>query len=52
MPRSRRLSYNSMRYAFLPEAHKARLSRQLDERFARFEAEIAGLNAASAAKHR
>ena len=48
----KRLSYDSVRYAFLPEAHKQRLSRQLDERFARFEAEMASLNATSAAKHR
>jgi len=48
----KRLSYDSVRYAFLPEAHKQRLIRQLDERFARFEAEMAGLNATSAAKHR
>ena len=39
----KKTSYNSIRYAFLPPAEKARLTRQLDERFARFEAEVAGL---------
>ncbi len=48
----KRLSYDSVRYAFLPDAQKQRLSRQLDERFARFEAEMAGLNASSTAKRR
>jgi adenosine deaminase/adenosine deaminase CECR1 len=48
----KRLSYDSVRYAFLPDAQKQRLSRQLDERFARFEAEMAGLNAGTVAKHR
>lgn len=39
----KKTSYNSIRYAFLPAAEKARLTRQLDERFAKFEAEVAGL---------
>ncbi|MCA1857146.1 adenosine deaminase [Massilia oculi] len=39
----KRASYNSIRYAFLPAAEKARLSRQLDERFARFEDEVASM---------
>ena len=39
----KKTSYNSIRYAFLPPADKARLTRQLDERFAKFEAEVAGL---------
>jgi adenosine deaminase/adenosine deaminase CECR1 len=37
----KKLSYDSIRYAFLADAHKQRLLKQLDERFARFEAEIA-----------
>ena len=37
----KRTSYNSITYAFLPAAEKARLKRQLDERFARFEADVA-----------
>ena len=37
----KKTSYNSIRYAFLPSAEKARLTRQLDERFARFEADVA-----------
>jgi adenosine deaminase/adenosine deaminase CECR1 len=40
----KKASYNSIRYAFLPAADKARLTRQLDERFARFEAEMATLD--------
>jgi adenosine deaminase/adenosine deaminase CECR1 len=40
----KRASYNSIRYSFLPAADKARLTRQLDQRFARFEAEIADLD--------
>jgi adenosine deaminase/adenosine deaminase CECR1 len=36
-------SYNSIRYSFLASADKTRLTRQLDERFATFEAGIAGL---------
>lgn len=39
----KKTSYNSIRYAFLPAAEKARLTRQLDQRFATFEAEVAGL---------
>ncbi|MES2900685.1 MAG: adenosine deaminase [Pseudomonadota bacterium] len=39
----KKASYNSVRYAFLPEADKARLKRQLDERFTAFEAGIAAL---------
>ena len=39
----KKASYNSIRYAFLNPAEKTRLTRQLDERFARFEAEMAGL---------
>jgi adenosine deaminase len=40
----KRASYNSIRYSFLAPADKARLTRQLDQRFARFEAEIATLD--------
>jgi adenosine deaminase/adenosine deaminase CECR1 len=40
----KKASYNSIRYAFLPAADKARLTRQLDERFAKFEADIAALD--------
>ncbi|MFC5550958.1 adenosine deaminase family protein [Massilia aerilata] len=36
----KKASYNSIRYSFLPALEKARLTRQLDERFARFEAGI------------
>ncbi|MFC5512355.1 adenosine deaminase [Massilia jejuensis] len=39
----KKASYNSIRYAFLPAADKARLVRQLDARFASFEAATAGL---------
>jgi adenosine deaminase/adenosine deaminase CECR1 len=39
----KKTSYNSIRYAFLPAADKARLTRQLDARFAGFEAEVAKL---------
>ncbi|UVW29583.1 adenosine deaminase [Massilia sp. H6] len=39
----KKTSYNSIRYAFLPVAEKQRLTRQLDSRFARFEANIASL---------
>jgi adenosine deaminase/adenosine deaminase CECR1 len=39
----KRLSYNSVRYSFLPPAHKQRLTAQLDQRFAEFEAHIAAL---------
>ena len=48
----KKTSYNSIRYAFLPPAEKARLTRQLDERFARFEAEMAGLDRDVAKKQR
>ena len=37
----KRASYNSIRYAFLPQADKDRLARQLDQRFAAFEATVA-----------
>ena len=40
----KRLSYNGLRYSFLPAPEKKRLLKQLDERFAQFEAEIAALN--------
>lgn len=40
----KKASYNSIRYSFLPAADKERLRRQLDERYARFEAEIASLD--------
>ncbi len=39
----KKLSYNSLRYAFLDEANRKRLVRQLDERYAKFEAEVAAL---------
>jgi adenosine deaminase len=39
----KKASYNSVRYAFLPAADKARLTRQLDARFAAFESEMAKL---------
>jgi adenosine deaminase len=40
----KKASYNSIRYAFLAPADKARLTRQLDQRFAKFEADIAALD--------
>lgn len=40
----KKLSYNGLRYSFLPAPEKKRLLKQLDERFAQFEAEIAALN--------
>jgi adenosine deaminase len=40
----KKASYNSLRYSFLPQKEKQRLVRQLDQRFARFEAAIAGLD--------
>ena len=46
----KKTSYNSIRYAFLPVAEKQRLTRQLDSRFARFEANIAGLAKLQAAR--
>ncbi|MES2151737.1 MAG: adenosine deaminase [Pseudomonadota bacterium] len=39
----KRLSYNSLRYSFLPAPEKQRLSKQLDARFEQFEADIAAL---------
>lgn len=39
----KKTSYNSIRYAFLPQSEKARLTKQLDQRFAKFEAEVAAL---------
>lgn len=39
----KKTSYNSIRYAFLPAAEKARLTRQLDARYAAFEAGMAKL---------
>jgi adenosine deaminase/adenosine deaminase CECR1 len=39
----KKASYDSIRYSFLGAADKARLTKQLDQRFAKFEAEIAGL---------
>jgi adenosine deaminase len=43
----KKASYNGIRYSFLPAADKARLTRQLDARFARFEADIAALDRTS-----
>jgi adenosine deaminase len=40
----KKASYNSIRYSFLAPSDKARLTRQLDERFARFEAQVATLD--------
>jgi adenosine deaminase/adenosine deaminase CECR1 len=40
----KKASYDSIRYSFLDAAGKARLTRQLDARFAKFEAEIAHLD--------
>jgi adenosine deaminase/adenosine deaminase CECR1 len=40
----KKASYNSIRYSFLAPADKARLTRQLDQRFAKFEAAIAELD--------
>lgn len=42
----KKTSYNGIRYAFLPQSDKQRLMRQLDQRFAKFEAEIAALSKA------
>ncbi|MES2300321.1 MAG: adenosine deaminase [Pseudomonadota bacterium] len=39
----KKLSYNALRYAFLTEPERKRLSAQLDERYAKFEAAIAAL---------
>ena len=46
----KKASYNSLRYAFLPAGDKKRLTAQLDARYAKFEAEMAGL-ASKAKKH-
>lgn len=43
----KRLSYDSIRYAFLADNDRKRLLKQLDERFAKFEAEVAGALPAS-----
>lgn len=40
----KKLSYNGLRYSFLPPQDKKRLIKQLDQRFLRFEAEIAALH--------
>jgi adenosine deaminase/adenosine deaminase CECR1 len=40
----KKASYNSIRYSFLAPTDKARLTHQLDQRFARFEATIASLD--------
>lgn len=48
----KKASYNGLRYAFLPTQEKRRLSAQLDERFARFEADIAALAKNMAGKGR
>ncbi|MBS1230792.1 MAG: adenosine deaminase [Proteobacteria bacterium] len=40
----KKLSYNGLRYSFLPANEKKRLLKQLDERFAKFESAIAALN--------
>jgi adenosine deaminase len=44
----KKASYNSVRYAFLPDADKKRLTTQLDARYAAFETAIAGLGAKAA----
>ncbi|HEU5434781.1 MAG TPA: adenosine deaminase [Telluria sp.] len=41
----KRLSYASIEYAFLPAQQRARLTLQLDQRFAKFEAAMANLTA-------
>jgi adenosine deaminase len=48
----KKTSYNSIRYAFLPAGDKARLTRQLDARFAAFEAEVAKLGKTVAPERR
>ena len=48
----KKVSYNSLRYAFLPAQEKKRLTAQLDERYATFEAAIASLSVQQAAKRR
>jgi len=39
----KKVSYNSLRYAFLPDAEKKRLTAQLDARYAAFEAAVAAM---------
>ncbi len=39
----KKLSYDSLRYSFLPAPDKKRLTQMLDQRFAKFEAQIADL---------
>jgi adenosine deaminase/adenosine deaminase CECR1 len=46
----KRLSYASLRYSFLSDADKRRLLKQLDSRFARFEAAIAASEAVTDSK--
>ena len=41
----KKASYNSIRYAFLPVAEKQRLTKQLDGRYAQFEATVAAMAA-------
>ena len=43
----KKVSYNSLRYAFLPKEQKQRLTAQLDTRFAAFERTIAALKSPS-----
>ena len=43
----KKASYNSIRYSFLDQADKTRLTRQLDARFAKFEAGMAALDRTS-----
>jgi adenosine deaminase len=43
----KKAAYSSIRYSFLAAADKTRLTRQLDTRFARFEADIAALDRTS-----
>jgi len=40
-PEVKKLSYDSIRYSFLADGDKQRLLKQLDERFAKFEADVA-----------
>ena len=47
----KKVSYNSLRYAFLPAEEKKRLTAQLDARYATFEAAIASLPNQLAAKN-
>jgi len=46
----KKTAYDSIRYSFLDKDAKARLTRQLDARFMRFEADVAGLER-TAVKH-